>query len=273
MTSHYVFEPEFCNPAAGWEKGQVENNVQDSRHIRTRRKTVSDTSVKRDLAFVSSVFSHVIETMPNAPAVNPVIHLPKRGMVEVSRTRWLRPTEYEKLMSACSNDAHREIIFTAVHTGMRHSELVGLRKTMINFKRQEVTLEAEDVKSNRERVIPLCDSLCAMLEGLCARMPGDLVFAYMSPTSREWQPYGNFSNFWRGARTRAKLKDVRFHDLRHTFASWWVQAGGDLLRLRDILGHSSLKMVEKYAHLDTAAHHQEVRKVFGHSLRTEEDNH
>ena len=50
----------------------------------------------------------------------------------------------------------------------------------------------------------------------------------------------------------SEIEDFRFHDLRHTFASHYVMSGGDLLSLRDILGHSNLKMVERYSHLGSA---------------------
>lgn len=240
--------------------------------IRARRQTVSDTAVKRDLAFVSSVFSHVMETMPKAPEVNPVIHLSKKGLVETQRVRWLRPSEYERVLEACSNDMQKIVIETAVHTGMRHQEMTSLRKSMIDFKRKEIILNVEMNKNHRERVVPLCEYLCVRLEELCAETPDDLVFCYYHPVHHRWNSYGSFARFWTGVRTRAKLKDVRFHDLRHTFASWWVQAGGGLLPLRDVLGHSSLQMVQRYAHLHTAAHHEEIRKVFEHSLHTGTNN-
>lgn len=240
--------------------------------VRERRKTVSDTSVRRDLAFVSSVFSHAIETMPGAPEHNPVLSFSKRHLKENERVRWLRPREYQKLLDACSNDMQQIILQTAVHTGMRHGELVALRKSMIDFDRKEITLDVDTTKSKRERVIPLCDTLCQSLEKLCSRIPGDLVFAYVDQRSQRWRPYTSFKSSWQGIMKRSGLENTRFHDLRHTFASWWVQSGGNLMHLRDILGHSSLQMVQRYAHLNTAAHHQEIRKVFGHSLDTEEDN-
>jgi integrase len=127
-------------------------------------------------------------------------------------------------------------------------------------------------KTKKERIIPLCKTLCHTLEQLCSESSDDLVFAYVDRISQSRKPYTSFKNSWNGIRTRADLKDVRFHDLRHMFASWWVQHGGSLLHLRDILGHSSMIMVQRYAHLNTAAHHDEIGRVFKHSLDTEENN-
>lgn len=233
--------------------------------VRERRKTVSDTSVRRDLAFVSSVFTHAIETMPGAPEHNPVISFSKKHLKESQRVRWLRPKEYQRLLDSCTNETQRVVLQTAVHTGMRHGEIAALRKSMIDFDRKEITLDVDITKSKRERVIPLSDTLCHSLKQLCSEVPDDLVFAYVDPITRKWRHYTSFKNSWMGIVRRSGLENVRFHDLRHTFASWWVQSGGSLMHLRDILGHSSLQMVQRYAHLNTAAHHEEIQKVFGHS--------
>lgn len=231
--------------------------------VQQRRKTVSDTSVRRDLAFISTVFTHAIDSMPGAPEVNPVISFSKKHLKENVRSNWLRLNQFERLINACSNDMQRAVLNTFVLTGLRHKELVSLRKPMIDFERREIILNREQTKGGRERVIPLCDSLCLTLQELCSEAPEDLVFYYIDPRSREARPYVSFQASWVRIKERAKLNDVRIHDLRHTFASWYVQSGGDLLRLRDILGHSSMDMVQRYAHLNTAAYHTEIQKVFG----------
>lgn len=237
--------------------------------VRYRRKTVTATSVRRDLAFVSSVISHAMETLPEAPEHNPVIAFSKRHLKENVRDRWLRPHEYDRLIAACTNKTQEVIIEMACHTGMRHGEILGLRKGMINFSKQEITLPGRMTKNGKERVIPLCDTLCHNLAQLCQNAPDDLVFCYLDPTTHRWKSYGTFANSWNAVRKRANLMDVRFHDLRHTFASWWAQSGGNLMFLQEILGHSSGQMVQRYAHLNTVAYHDEIRRVFEHSSRTE----
>lgn len=231
--------------------------------IAFRRKSVSDATIKRDLAFVSSVFSHAIETLPKGPRVNPVMMLPKRNLRESPRSRWLRKEEFELLLGACSNDMQRMILRTAVYTGMRHGELVALRKHHLDFSRQEVLLNEDMTKSRRERVVPLCDWLCSELEQLCETVPGDMVFCYQNPLTHTYHPYQGFTNWWKAVRRRSGIKDLRFHDLRHTFASWFMQGGGDVLLLKAILGHSSITMSQGYAHLSTASIHTAIRHSFG----------
>jgi len=64
-----------------------------------------------------------------------------------------------------------------------------------------------------------------------------------------------------GACRRAKIANFRWHDLRHTFASWFVQQDGDLYRLSRILGHATLQMTARYGHLRTSDLHAEIEKV------------
>jgi integrase len=94
------------------------------------------------------------------------------------------------------------------------------------------------------------------------------VFSHFCNERKSFVPFSTFQNFFRLARTRAGLKDVTIHDLRHTFASWWVQSGGDMYVLKDILGHSSMQMVERYGHLDAEATHRAAMKISEHTFGT-----
>lgn len=235
--------------------------------VSVRRKMVEAASVRRDLAFVSTVFSHAIENMPNGPPFNPVIMLPKRSLKEREVTRWLRWDEYQRLLQCCTQDQHRLIIKTAVLTGMRHGELAALRKGMFLWDRNEVVLPVGVTKTSEERVIPLCAELVSELQSHCAKAPKDLVFYYQDTPLEPPRPYKAFTRFWHGARRRADLKDVRFHDLRHTFGSWWVQSGGDIYPLSKVMGHTTTQMTERYAHLNSEAAHREALDVFRHIFR------
>jgi integrase/recombinase XerD len=72
---------------------------------------------------------------------------------------------------------------------------------------------------------------------------------------------GNLRGVFGAACRRAGIENFRFHDLRHTFASWFVQEGGDLYRLSRILGHKSLQMTIRYGHLRTDDLHDELQRV------------
>jgi integrase len=237
--------------------------------VRSRREHVSDATIRRNLAFVSTVLTHASASIPGAPDHNPCLKLPK-GMFAVGRrTRWLTPAEYNRLLSCCLNDQHRLIIQMAVGTGMRHGELRALRQHMIDFDKREISLAGELTKNGQHRFVPMSRELSDTLKRHCETAPDDLVFSHWSAELDRFEPYSTFQKFFDGARRRAKLNGVRIHDLRHTFASWWVQKGGNLHALRDILGHRSLAMVERYAHMNTEATHRAFLDVYPDTPETQ----
>lgn len=143
---------------------------------------------------------------------------------EKSRHVYLTGTQLRKLMTASTGKV-REAIRWAVLTGLRRGELLGLSKD--NLKTGAIVLA--DSKSGRPRVVPLPPELDVK------RFPHGLT-------------EGALVKGFRRARKRAGL-DVRFHDLRHTYASWLAQGGSTLVQIRDLLGHSNLSVTSRYAHL------------------------
>jgi len=235
------------------------------RFIQLRREKVSDASVRRDLAFMSTVFTFAqIEMDKPAPELNPFTAFSKKHLKETKRTRYLSEAEFRRLDAACTQEIHRVILLTAVHTGMRHGELLAFEKSWINWNRGrhgEINLPESITKNGKPRNIPIVPELADTLRDWCARAPGEHVFTHWSQEKQAHVPFTSFQGFFRLVRNRAGLKDLRIHDLRHTFASWWVQKGGDLMVLRDLLGHSDLQMVERYSHLDTKAAHRAIDEM------------
>ncbi len=236
--------------------------------IRTRRGKVKESTVKINLAFVSSVLSHAVAEIPGAPERNPCLDLPNKMFKVRKRTRWLTPKEYNHLLSCCLTEQQKLILETAVGTGMRHSEIRALRKHMIDFTGQQIYLPEEHNKNGQARFIPISKGLADTLQKHCEEAPSNLVFYRTRMDQTGAKAHGTFQTFFSKVRGRAGMEDVRFHDLRHTFASWWVQKGGNLNALRDILGHSSLAMVERYAHMNTAATHRAFQDIYPDTLAT-----
>ncbi len=141
---------------------------------------------------------------------------------------------------------------TAAMTGMRAGELAGLRRRDINFARRQIQVarayDGRRTKSGKVRHIPLMDALAPILRRWLSHSPLDVVFPTergtpMQPSDRRFQEV-----FHRTLR-RAGLPRIRFHDLRHSFAALWLGGGGDIYKLCRILGHSSVKVTERYSHL------------------------
>jgi integrase len=137
--------------------------------------------------------------------------------------------------AASKNKELRANVIVALNTGLRLGELMGLTWERVDLSRGVIRLEV--TKSGRRREVPLNAESYDALVSLNPKASGR-VFR----TKSVRKAYEN-------AVTNAKLDDVNFHTLRHTFASWAVMRGVSLKELQELLGHSSLAMTMRYAHL------------------------
>lgn len=238
------------------------------RFVRERRAKVSDASVKRDLAFLSTVFSFAMIEFENAPEANPLMMYNRRHLKEKARDYFLTYQEYKKIDAACTSEWQRVLVWVAVCTGMRHGELLHLSNSWINWERKEIAIPKGVAKGGRPRVIPMVKPLCVPLQEWCAKQPTDRLFTYFCEEEKRRVPFKSFQSSWRGIRLRAGMKHLRLHDLRHTFASWWVQDGGDLKVLAEILGHTSTQVTDRYAHLCTTATQRAAAERNWHTFDT-----
>jgi integrase len=161
------------------------------------------------------------------------------------RTRSLSADEETRLMSALARAVElRAVVEAALLTGMRQGELLGLRVEQVNLAGREIVLTK--TKANRSRRIPIAEALVAELESCLERSRTGDVFE-----NRRGQPFTRHALHaaFRRAVARAKLRDLRFHDLRHSCATALRRAGADLDVIRRILGHSTLAMTLRYAHV------------------------
>jgi integrase len=139
----------------------------------------------------------------------------------------------------------RLIVLIAVTTGMRVSEIFGLRWNDVMYSEGLLAVRAK-LKGGKMRYVPMLPELAGELRRFPAVVGGDRIFPPKpGATSNRQRVEGSFDDLLK----RAKIEDFRFHDLRHTFASWYMMNGGDLYELAKILGHSNIKMTERYAKL------------------------
>jgi integrase len=218
------------------EKMIQEINLWDIEKWKGKRKEkVKPATVNRELALVKSLFSKAVEwgKIKESPAKK-VKFLKLKGSDR--RVKFLMADEVQKLISNCSNKI-RPVVIIALNTGMRRSELLGLRWDQVNFEQGILTLL--DTKNNDRRDIPMNETVKNTLRAIERR--GPYIFDGITPQIIK---YG-FSD----ARIKAGRPDLRFHDLRHCFASGLVMEGVDLNTTRELLGHRDLKMTLRYAHL------------------------
>lgn len=152
---------------------------------------------------------------------------------ELQRHEYLTVDQVRALAKAAGGEAGDAILFAAL-TGLRRGELLRMTPTMIQD--DVIVLDAQ-TKSGRPRAIPMPEEAARIAR---RRVPWTL---------REIDLRYAFED----ARKAAGVPGVRFHDLRHTYASWLVQSGAGLTHVRDLLGHSSLAVTSRYSHL--AAEH------------------
>ncbi len=156
------------------------------------------------------------------------------------------------------------LLATAVYTGMRAGELFGLRWDDVDFDKRLITVQrsfSQPTKTGKIRHVPIFDALFPILREW--RLKNDYELVFPNEAGEMNTPSPRVVKFtFKEILERSGLPALRFHDLRHTFASRFVMEGGDLFMLQKILGHSSQIMVQRYAHLRPEAF-ESVRGIFG----------
>jgi integrase len=139
----------------------------------------------------------------------------------------------------------RLIVLIAVATGMRSGEIFRLCWSDAMYSEGLLAVRAK-LKGGKMRYVPMSPELAVEIRRYPAAIGEDRILPpEPGAKSGRQRVEGSFEDLL----TRAKIRDFRFHDLRHTFASWYMMKGGDLYELAKILGHSNIKMTERYAKL------------------------
>jgi integrase len=202
-------------------------------------RAISPASVNRELACLRHLLRLAEEW--GYIAKTPRIRMAKEPE---GRLRFLGEDEAARLLAACrdSKNPHlTAIVTTALHTGMRRGEILGLTWDRVDFSRG--VLLVDKTKSGRRREVPMNRAVYDALSGLPAEPRDGLLF------HRGGGAWGAIRTAFESACTRAKLHDFRFHDLRHTCASWLVMRGRSLKEVQELLGHQTFAMTLRYAHL------------------------
>jgi integrase len=233
--------------------------VNEYRQERIARDQVSEQTVNRDFQELKTMFNQIISYKRWRRVLeNPVSYV-KLAKERNERVRYLDKQEIQKLLDSAA-DHLRPILVTALHTGMRRGEILNLLWTDVDFKNDNV--HVRESKNGEGRFIPISVELRRNLQSLPSRFLGGYVFpSYLPRRDRkethavgQQHPYIDLKNSFSSALKKAGISDFRFHDLRHTFASTMVMSGADLNTVRELLGHKSIKMTLRYAHL--SKHHK-----------------
>ena len=175
------------------------------------------------------------------------------------RVRYLSADELARLRTAAAASENKflpTVIEVAVATGMRYSEIMNLRwrDVLIDPQGHCSLAVQEETKNGERRGVPLLGTAQVALDALRLahkQANGDKVSldALLFPSAAKKDAPVELRKSWETALKRAKIEDFRFHDLRHTAASFMVQSGATAPEIAEVLGHKDLQMVKRYAHL------------------------
>ncbi|MGC2457041.1 MAG: site-specific integrase [Gallionellaceae bacterium] len=179
-----------------------------------------------------------------------------QGMLQKTpegRVRSLTKAEAQRLIQEAEKHTRSPLlayfIRLACNTGCRKGELLGLEWSRVDLKENLFILEGSNTKNGKRRSIPLNAEARAALLGLAryrAENCPDSPWVFVHPNGERLQ---SVNTAYKWLLKHVGIKDFRIHDLRHTCASWLVSAGVQLPAVRDLLGHSTIRMTERYAHL------------------------
>lgn len=177
--------------------------------------------------------------------MNPVRDVPRRRFSN-ARERYLTAKEAERLMvavEASANTQLKHIVKLLLLTGARKNELLQAQWKHVDLERKAWLIP--DSKTGKARYVPLSQAAIAIIKDL----PTWDKCPWLLPNPETKKPYTCIKHPWDTARKKAKLPDLRIHDLRHSAASFMINAGIDLYAVGRILGHADHQSTMRYSHL------------------------
>lgn len=210
-----------------------------TRNMNTNKPLTNSTKNK----YIQSIL-RILNLAHQAGLVDKVPHLPKNAEPPI-RVRWITKEQAKDLLAKLNSDWMRAICAFALMTGARRTEILTMTWDKIDFVRKVAIVTNDVAKSGKARSLLLSDEAILLLKSLRGKH-AKYVFV-----GRENNKLNDINRkAFNAAARKCFLLDFHFHDLRHTWASWHVQAGTPLFTLKELGGWETLEMVKKYAHLN-----------------------
>lgn len=206
--------------------------------LKKEKEGASPATTNRVLALIRSVLrKSEWEWIERAPYI-------RMRQERNKRIRWITVQEVEKLKNTLPTHLAAAMEF-ALQTGLRESNITKLEWSEVDFERSHAFIPAHKSKSGKAIAVPLNRQAMIVLQDQVGKH-SKFVFTYRG------NPIKCFNTkAWRKALKNAGINDFRWHDLRHTWASWHVQNGTSLQELQQLGGWASYEMVLRYAHLNS----------------------
>lgn len=233
--------------AETFTRGKPHPDKDTGEMIAPKERKRTGATVNRYIAALSHLLSFAVKERRFLDR-NPVGDI-SRKKESRGRTRFLSDDERARLLKTCGESewpALRALVLLALTTGARRGELIGLTWADVDVKGGRALVR--DSKNGEQRTLPLAGKALEALRGLKLQGSARSGYVFPQPSGLPGQ-YEHFDAHWRAALKAAEIKDMRFHDLRHTTASMLAAQGASLLEIADVLGHKTLAMVKRYSHL------------------------
>jgi integrase len=233
--------------AAAWATS-IESAIREARYFPHQKASRTPFAVDCcPLATLSHLFTVAAKEWRLTDR-NPVRDIAKKKESR-GRVRFLSDEERHRLLDACAKSQWlplKTLVLLAISTGARRSELINLKWADVDLKASRATVH--DTKNGDPRVLPLVGKALEALRDMKLQGSAKSEYVFAQPSGFPG-PYEHFDQHWYDALEAAAITDLRFHDLRHTTASYLAQQGASLLEIADTLGHRTMSMVKRYAHL------------------------
>lgn len=223
-----------------------------------KRAESSSATVNRYLAFIRAVLRRAHrewEWLDRAPYVR---LYPERKR----RIRWITPDQARALIEELPDHQRHAVLF-ALATGLRQGNVLGLRWDQLDMDRRSAWLYADQVKNGEDLHVSLNDTAMDVLAKRRGIHP-EWVFSFRGKRIKCLT-----TKTWYAALQRVGIENFRWHDLRHTWASWLVQNGVPLYAVQEMGGWKSAAMVRRYAHLAPAVN-LKYAKIIDNNLRLDD---
>lgn len=209
-------------------------------------------TINRELALLKIIFNFYIRR--GVVVINPVSRV--KFFAEDNGQMRVVSIEEERLYLEAASQPLRDFAIVMIETGMRPAEVARIERKNVNLESEYVFVPFGKTKAAK-RKIPLTMRAAEVLGERLAKADGDYPFASDSTS----KPLTTLKGAHAGALRRSKLTPFRLYDLRHTFATRFIESGGDIVTLQALLGHSNIQMVTRYAHPTDSHKFEAMRKM------------
>ncbi|MEI8364960.1 MAG: site-specific integrase [Parachlamydiaceae bacterium] len=202
----------------------------------------SSATVNRYMASLSTVFTYAVKEC-GWIQTNPMLRVYKLKEAR-GRDRILSKDECDQLLASCAKSRNKlllPIVVLAITTGMRRGEILNLTWNDVNL--EQGILFIKETKNGKPRAVPLSSSALGHMKNLAQNKKESIPFVFPSK-----KRFGKISirKAWDEAVSRCELKDLKMHDLRHTFCTYAAKAGGSSIQLQAAMGHQTSQMMDRY---------------------------